>query len=126
MAPFYFSRTFEIRQTPGRIPMKRNRLIFYAVFAVFHLFLVFFTIYVESNKGNILFLSKMLEWIALTKYGAMLGLVLLVVDFVWVRSSNKSHEKEITALNSELNTLKAKLFDLQENAKISPAPKGVK
>ncbi len=99
--------------------MKRNRLIFYAVFAVFHLFLVFFTIYVESNKGNIMFLSKMLEWISLTKYGAMFGLVLLAVDFFWVRKSDRSHEKELNSLNNELNTLKAKLFDLQENAKIT-------
>lgn len=106
--------------------MKRNRLIFYAVFAVFHLFLVFFTIYVESNKTDFRFLTQMLEWISITKYGAMFGLILLAVDFFWVRKSDKSHEKEVDALNNELNVLKAKLFDMQESAKISAASKEVK
>lgn len=106
--------------------MKRNRLIFYAVFAVFHLFLVFFTIYVESNKTDFRFLTQMLEWISITKYGAIFGLILLAVDFFWVRNSDKNHERELEALNKELNTLKAKLFDMQENAKVSTASKDVK
>lgn len=106
--------------------MKRNRLIFYAVFAVFHLFLVFFTIYVESNKNDFGFLTQMLKYISVMKYGAFLGLILLIVDILWDRSSAKVSEREKDALNHELNTLKAKLFDLQEAAKISPAAKDLK
>jgi hypothetical protein len=99
--------------------MKRNRLIFYAVFAAFHLFLVFFTIYVESNKNDFSFLTQMLKWVSILKYGAMLGLALLIIDVLWDRSTAKESERERDALAHELNTLKAKLFDLQEAAKVS-------
>jgi hypothetical protein len=101
--------------------MKRNRLIFYAVFAVFHLFLVFFTIYVESNKNDFSFLTQMLKWVSILKYGALLGLALLIIDVLWDRSTAKENAKEHDALTHELNTLKAKLFDLQEAAKVSPS-----
>ena len=106
--------------------MKRNRLIFYAVFALFHLFLVIFTIYVESNKNNFGVLTQMLKYISLMKYGAFLGLILLVVDVLWNRNSEKQSEKQKDALTHELNTLKAKLFDLQEAAKIAPSSKEIK
>jgi hypothetical protein len=106
--------------------MKRNRLIFYAVFAVFHLFLVFFTIYVESNKNDFSFLTQMLKYISVMKYGAFVGLILLVVDVLWDRSTVKESEKQKDALTHELNTLKAKLFDLQEAAKVAPSSKELK
>lgn len=60
------------------------------------------------------------------KYGAFLGLILLVVDVLWDRSSMKESEKQKDALTHELNTLKAKLFDLQEAAKVAPTAKEVK
>jgi hypothetical protein len=102
--------------------MKQNRLIFYAVFGLFHLFLVFFTIYVESNKNDFGFLTQMLKWISLMKWGAILGLILLIADVVWSFISQRESSKEKAALMHEMNTLKAKLFDLQEAAK-QPAPK---
>jgi hypothetical protein len=108
------------------ILMKRNKLIFYAVFAAFHLFLVFFSIYVESNKNDFSFLTMMLKYVSIMKYGAILGLILLVVDVLWSRSSAKEHSKERDALNHELNTLKAKLFDMQEASKVSTASKELK
>lgn len=106
--------------------MKRNKLIFYAVFAAFHLFLVFFSIYVESNKNDFSFLTMMLKYISILKYGAILGLILLVVDVIWSRSSAREHSREKDALTHELNTLKAKLFDLQEASKVTTASKDVK
>jgi hypothetical protein len=106
--------------------MKRNRLIFYAVFATFHLFLVFFTIYVESNRNDFSFLTQMLKYVSILKYGAFLGLLLLIVDVLWDRSAAKEHSKERDALTHELNTLKAKLFDIQESAKIAPVSKEIK
>ena len=97
--------------------MKKNRLIFYAVFGAFHLFLVIFTMYVDSQRNDFAFLTQMLGWIWLMKYGAFLGLILLVTDVVWDLMTNKENQKEQAALNHEINTLKAKLFDLQEAAK---------
>jgi hypothetical protein len=102
--------------------MKKNRLIFYAVFGAFHLFLVFFTFYMESNKNDFSFLTQMLRLISLMKYGAIFGLILLITDVIWDRATAKEHEKENAALTGELNTLKAKLFDLQEASKASQRP----
>jgi hypothetical protein len=103
--------------------MKKNRLIFYAVFGAFHLFLVIFTIFVESNKNDFSFLTQMLKWMSLMKYGAFLGLILLIADVVWTYMNSREEQKEKAVLTHEINTLKAKLFDLQEAAKqIPPRP----
>jgi hypothetical protein len=104
--------------------MKKNRLIFYAVFGAFHLFLVIFTMYIDSQKNDFAFLTHMLGWLSLMKYGAMFGLLLLVTDVVWDLMTNKESEKEKAALSHEINTLKAKLFDLQEAAKGSGSQPG--
>jgi hypothetical protein len=105
--------------------MKQNRLIFYAFFGAFHLFLVIFTIYVESNKGDFAFLADMLKWMSLMKWGAFLGLVLLIADVVWSYLVTRESNKEKDVLTHEINTLKAKLFDLQEAAKNSAAQRSV-
>lgn len=97
--------------------MKKNRLIFYAVFGAFHLFLLFFTIYVESNRNDFAFLTQMLKWMSLMKWGAIFGLLLLIGDVIWAMVSIRESNKEKAVLTHENNTLKAKLFDLQEAAK---------
>jgi hypothetical protein len=96
--------------------MKKNRLIFYAVFGAFHLFLVAFTIFIEANKNDFSFLTQMLKWMSLMKYGAFFGLILLISDVVWAYMINRDEQKEKSVVEQELNTLKAKLFDLQEAA----------
>jgi hypothetical protein len=53
------------------------------------------------------------------KYGSIIGVILLIVDFVWLMKDDKKHAQEKKTLEHELNTLKAKLFDLQEAAKKS-------
>ncbi len=97
--------------------MNRNRLIFYAIFAAFHLILLVFTLYVEANRDDFGLLGQILKWMSWLKYGAMLGLVLLIVDVAWVMISNSENDREKEALHDEINTLKAKLFDLQEASK---------
>lgn len=97
--------------------MKKNRIIFYAAFAFFHLFLVFFTLYIDSNKSDFGLLTSILKWMSVLKYGAILGLALLVADIIWATVNNRDTQKEKDELTHELNTLKAKLFDLQEASK---------
>ncbi len=97
--------------------MKKNRLIFYAIFAAFHLFIFFFSLYMDSNRDNFQVLIAMQSRIWMIKYGSMIGLVLLVVDIIWVSRGEKQHAVEKKALETELNTLKAKLFDIQEAEK---------
>jgi hypothetical protein len=97
--------------------MKKNRLIFYAVFGAFHLILTIFSFYVDSQRNDFAFLTRMLGWIPTLKWLSVLGLLLLITDIVWSMIEKKELVKENTALNQEMNTLKAKLFDLQEDAK---------
>ena len=102
--------------------MKKNRLIFYLIFGAFHLFIFFFSLYMDSNKDNFQVLIQMQKSIWLIKYGSMIGLALLVIDVVWLMRGEKDHAVEKKNLEHELNTLKAKLFDLQEAAKQQNIP----
>jgi hypothetical protein len=94
--------------------MKKNRLIFYAIFGVFHLSAFIFTIMLENNTSM---LFSMVKYVPMFKYGTLLGLLLVIADFVWSWKINKESAKDLEAREQELNVLKAKLFDLQEAAK---------
>lgn len=103
--------------------MSKNRLIFYAVFAAFHLFLFFFSLYVDSQKENVQFLLSLQGKIWMIKYGAFFGLMLLATDIIWEWKSEREYKKNNDQLKNELTHLKAKLFDLQEDAKkVAPPP----
>jgi hypothetical protein len=96
--------------------MKKNRLIFYLIFALFHLGAFIFTIILENNTNLLL---SMVSWVPWFKWITLLGLLLLIADVIWAYTINKESQKEKNALTHELNTLKAKLFDLQEAARTS-------
>jgi hypothetical protein len=98
--------------------MKKNRWIFYGIFAFFHLGAFIFTVILDNNTS---LLFKMVSWVPSFKWITLLGLIFLITDVVWARAAHREDEKEKAALNHELNTLKAKLFDLQEAAKSSGA-----
>jgi hypothetical protein len=109
--------------------MKKSRWIFYAIYAVFHIILVIFTFYVDSKRNDFGALLGLLSWLTLAKVGAVIGLILLIIDIVWSRMTNASAEKENGVLQQELQTLKAKLFDMQEASRkpvqpSQPNPKG--
>ena len=91
--------------------MTKNRLIFYTIFAAFHLCAFIFTIVIENNSSMLFSMVKYVPWF---KYGTLLGLILVIVDVIWSWIINRDSQKEKGALTHELNTLKAKLFDLQE------------
>jgi len=100
--------------------MTKNRLIFYAFFAAFNLGAFIFTLILENNTSM---LFKMVQYVPWFKYGALLGLILVIIDVIWSWSINRESKKEKAALTHELNTLKAKLFDIQEEAKKITIPK---
>ncbi|HEY3402242.1 MAG TPA: hypothetical protein VGK59_02580 [Ohtaekwangia sp.] len=106
--------------------MNKNRLIFYSIFGAFHLLLVIFTFYIESQKDDFNFLFSVLKWISLMKWGAVLGLILVSLDVIWSWIINRDSQKEKAALTHELNTLKAKLFDLQEASRNTTTPPSTK
>ncbi len=94
--------------------MNKNRLILYIVFSAFHLGAFIFTVILDNDTG---LLFKMVSWVPWFKWITFLGLLILIIDVAWAWKANKDAAKEKTALILELNTLKAKLFDLQEDAK---------
>lgn len=94
--------------------MKKNRLIFYAIFALFHIGAFLFTVLLDNDTSLLFSMVKYVPWF---KYGTLIGVLLIISDFIWAWTSIKESEKEKSALSHELNTLKAKLFDLQESAK---------
>jgi len=96
--------------------MNKRRLILFVILGIFHLVVVFVTFYIDSNKDDFNFLLGVLKWMPVMKFGAIGGLLLVIIDVTWSWIVNRDSQKEKSALTHELNTLKAKLFDLQEDA----------
>lgn len=99
--------------------MKKNRLIFYSVFGILHLFIFFFSLYMDSQKENFQFLIQMQGRIWMLKYGSFILLVLFAMNVILHYRDNSRNEREKKDLVKELNTLKAKLYDMQEAEKKS-------
>lgn len=97
--------------------MKKNRLIFYSVFGALHLFIFIFTLYMDRQHDNLDFLLFMRGKIWMLKYGSFLLLILMVVNVILHYRDNRRNIREKEQMLQELNTLKAKLYDLQEAAK---------
>ena len=103
--------------------MKKSRLIFYLLFALFHIAAFIFTVVLGNDST---FLMSMFSWVPYFKWVTLIGVAFVLVDFIWswVAAKERGHEKE--ALTHEVNTLKAKLFDLQEEmSKKAAAPKPI-
>ncbi|QOI98724.1 MAG: hypothetical protein HRU69_15085 [Flammeovirgaceae bacterium] len=94
--------------------MKKNRLIFYAVFGVLHLFIFLFSLYMDSQKENFQFLIQMQGKIWMLKYGSLILLMMFATNVVLHYRDNRRNSAEKEKLTTELNTLKAKLYDLNE------------
>ena len=93
--------------------MKKNRLIFFMIFALFHIGAFIFTVALDNNST---LLFRMVSWVPFFKWITFLGLVLVCIDFIWYWVAIKEINREKAVLAHEVNTLKAKLFDLQEAA----------
>ena len=91
--------------------MKKNRVIFYLIFALFHIGALIFTIQLGNSSS---FLMSMFSWVPYFKWVTLLGVVLVIIDFTWAIASAKESNREKSVLSQEVNTLKAKMFDLQE------------
>jgi cell shape-determining protein MreC len=97
--------------------MNQRRRIFFAIFGLYHLCILFFVIYVESRK-DLSDLLNLYSSLKLFKYGALLGLVLFIIDVIWNFVETRSSRKEHETLRHENNTLKAKVYDLQQSPKV--------
>jgi len=99
--------------------MKKNRLIFYSVFGFLHLFIFFFSLYMDSQRENIEFLLNMQGKIWMLKYGSAILVILFATNVILHFRDNRRHKLEQEKLNHELNVLKAKVYDFQEASKTS-------
>src|SRR5687768_4974541 len=91
--------------------MNKNRVIFYLIFALFHIGAFIFTVALGNDSG---FLMSMFSWVPYFKWVTLVGVVLVLIDLIWAWIAAKDRRREKEALANEVNTLKAKLFDLQE------------
>ncbi len=101
--------------------MKKLRLIIYILFFGFNISLFLFSIYVESFDNIFELGSLILPKIPYMKYGALIGLVLVVVDYVVDKIEKKALTKEIEKIQNELNAVKAQLFDKQQSPTTAPS-----
>jgi len=97
--------------------MKRNRLIFYSVFGVLHLFIFFFSLYMDSQQENFQFLIQMQGKIWMLKYCSFMLLILFGANVILHYRDNRRNIREKGELTHELNILKAKMYDQQEGKK---------
>lgn len=98
--------------------MKRSRFIYYIIFASYHLILFLFTYYVDTERGDdFVFLLDLLHNLTNLKYAFLIGLVLVIIDAIWDWQELRQINKEKERTQQEVNVLKAKLFDIQEENK---------
>lgn len=101
--------------------MSRNRIIFYSVFGVYQLLAFIFTIIMDSTNDTS-FLFGLLKYISWFKYITFLGMVLIIIDFIWLWLDVRRQKKLDEEFRHENNVLKAKVYDMQQGMK-SEAPK---
>lgn len=85
------------------------------------MFVFLFTIYMDSQQDNTRLMLRLYDSIWLLKYCTFILLILFLTNIILHVRDNKRHKRENIQLIQELNTLKAKLYDLQE-AKKSEVP----
>lgn len=102
--------------------MKRNRLIFYTIIGALHLFIFLFTLYMNSKKDDLQFLINLSKIIWLLPWAMFILLVLFITNIILHVRDNRRHQRENVQLIQEMNTLKAKLYDLQESGKKASEP----
>ena len=91
--------------------MNKGRVIFYVIFLLFHIGAFIFKLNLARDSG---FLMSMFSWVPYFRWVTLLGIILVIIDFIWAWASAKQRQREREALAHEVNTLKAKLFDMQE------------
>lgn len=64
--------------------MNTRRIVFLSLFGVYQLAIFAFTLILEHSDFS--FLIDLFTKIRFFKYGAMLGVLLLVIEFVWSRN----------------------------------------
>jgi hypothetical protein len=70
--------------------MKIGRILFLSVFGAFQIVVFILTIFIDSRKNDLNFLLGLFEKITWFKYGAFIGILLVAIEFIWVRNDSKN------------------------------------
>lgn len=73
--------------------MNVRRIVFLSIFGFYQLSIFFFTIYMESRRDDLNFLFSMFKEISLFKWGALIGVILLMIEIFWTRNTNGNGKK---------------------------------
>ncbi|MGK7392527.1 MAG: hypothetical protein ACNS60_19385 [Candidatus Cyclobacteriaceae bacterium M2_1C_046] len=101
--------------------MKRGKTIFLIIYLVFHLLLLVSAIVVNLRSEDFEFLFSVRDQMGTMVWFAIIGLVLFIINVIIMSVSNNHHKKKEEELRQEINSLKAKIYDLQD-AKSSVTP----
>jgi hypothetical protein len=94
--------------------MGKRRIIFYSIFGGYQLVAFIFTVVIDANT-SILF--KMASYVPKFKYLSFVGVILIVVDFVWAWRLNNKTKNEADEFRIENDSLKARIYDFQQTKK---------
>lgn len=86
------------------------------LFLTFHLLHFIGALYIDSRQDDLSFLLSMKGYISWMKYFALSGLVLFISAYFIVTRDARILTKSLENSKEEQTALKAKLFDLQEEA----------
>ena len=67
--------------------MSARRIVFLSIFGAYQLMVFLFTLLVEFKDG---YIYTLLSKVSLFKYGAFIGLVLFVIEFLFVKNDIKN------------------------------------
>lgn len=98
--------------------MNQRRRIFFIIFGSYHLVTLFFVLFIEAQKEDLGLLYGLYSKIWMMRYGAMLGVLLVAVDITWNWIETRNAVREKDGMRLENNTLKAKVYDLQQSPQV--------
>lgn len=94
--------------------MKKGTTIFLIFYFVFHVVLLVGAIVVNLRSEDFEFLFSVRDNMAGTVWFAVLGMLLFIINVIMISLSTRSHKKSEEKLRQEINSLKAKVYDLQD------------
>lgn len=103
--------------------VKDGKTNFLIVYLLFHLILLVGTIYLNVKSESPFELIEHLPKIAALPWFAVAGIILFFINVIIIAASDRYHSKKEEGLRQEINSLKAKLYDLEDTkSSVTPVP----
>ena len=102
--------------------MKNGKTIFLIIYLVFHLVLLGGAIVVNLRSEDFEFLFSVRDNMSVTVWLGIIGLILFIFNVIMISVATRNHHKKEEKLRQEINSLKAKVYDLQDIKRPAPKP----